>query len=53
MGHHTNGFFFALVASCSFAKPHNDGITSCKRSTSPQLHTLMYTTSSLYNINVT
>jgi len=28
---------------------YNDGITSCKRSTSPQSHMLMYTTFSLFN----
>ncbi len=36
-------FWFALVASCSFTKPYNDGVTSCKHSISPQSHTPMYT----------
>jgi hypothetical protein len=39
--------FLVLVASCSFAKPYNDGVTSCKHLASPQLRTPMYTTFSL------
>jgi hypothetical protein len=40
--------FFALVASCSFANPCNDGVTSYKRLASPQSHTPMYTTFGLF-----
>ncbi len=36
--------FFALMASCSFAKPYNDGITFFKHLASPQSHMPMYTT---------
>ncbi len=43
--------FFALVASCSFANPYNDGVTFRKRLISPQSHMLVYTTSSLFNKN--
>jgi hypothetical protein len=37
-----------LVAFCSFVKPYNDGVTSCKCPTSPQSHMPMYTTFSSF-----
>ncbi len=40
-------FFFALITSCSLAKPFKNGVTYCKCLVSPQMHTPMYTTSSL------